>query len=202
MFSYFSCKFGQLGPGKGQFNSPHGFCLGLEEEIIVADTNNHRIQVFEKNGTYRYQFGVAGKEEGQLWYPRSVHIRGSCLVAAVVTLGFIRKVAVMKSSGKFVVCDRGNERSRMQIFSKHGHFVRLETSPVSTKPYYSRKYRRKIAIRYIDIVAGLAITREGNIGVCHVKQTLIIKFPPPSCRGLSDPDHLRHPGTRGAPALV
>ena len=32
-------------PGKGQFNSPHGFCLGLEEEIIVADTNNHRIQV-------------------------------------------------------------------------------------------------------------------------------------------------------------
>ena len=64
MFSclgYFSCKFGQLGPGKGQFNSPHGFCLGLEEEIIVADTNNHRIQVFEKNGTYRYQFGVAGK---------------------------------------------------------------------------------------------------------------------------------------------
>ena len=30
----------------------------------------------------------------------------------------------MKSSGKFVVCDRGNERSRMQIFTKHGHFVR------------------------------------------------------------------------------
>ena len=59
----------------------------------------------------------------------------------------IRKVAVMKTSGKFVVCDRGNERSRMQIFTKHGHFV------------------RKIAIRYIDIVAGLAITRDGNIGI-------------------------------------
>lgn len=39
------CKFGQLGPSKGQFNSPHGFCLGLDEDIIVADTNNHRIQV-------------------------------------------------------------------------------------------------------------------------------------------------------------
>jgi len=131
------CKFGQLGPGKGQFNSPHGFCLGLEEEIIVADTNNHRIQVFEKNGTFRYQFGIPGKEEGQLWYPR--------------------KVAVMKSSGKFVVCDRGNERSRMQIFTKHGHFV------------------RKIAIRYIDIVAGLAITRDGNIvAVDSVTPTLFV----------------------------
>jgi len=131
------CKFGQLGPSKGQFNSPHGFCLGSEEEIVVADTNNHRIQVFEKNGTYRYQFGVPGKEEGQLWYPR--------------------KVAVMKPSGKFVVCDRGNERSRMQIFTKHGHFV------------------RKIAIRYIDIVAGLAITRDGNIvAVDSVTPTMFV----------------------------
>ena len=48
---------------------------------------------------------------------------------AGVNWRFIRKVAVMKSSGKFVVCDRGNERSRMQIFSKHGHFVRWEISP-------------------------------------------------------------------------
>lgn len=119
------CKFGQLGPGKGQFNSPHGFCLGSEEDIIVADTNNHRIQVFEKTGEFKYQFGIPGREEGQLWYPR--------------------KVAVMRNSGKYVVCDRGNERSRMQIFTKNGHYV------------------KKIAIRYIDIVAGLAITQQGHI---------------------------------------
>lgn len=98
------CKFGSLGPSKGQFNAPHGFCLGLEEEIIVADTNNHRIQIFEKNGTFKFQFGVPGKDEGQLWYPR--------------------KVAVMRSSSRFVVCDRGNERSRMQIFTKNGHFIK------------------------------------------------------------------------------
>lgn len=97
-------KFGSLGPSKVQFNSPHGFCLGVDEEIIVADTNNHRIQVFEKDGSYKFQFGVPGKEEGQLWYPR--------------------KVAVMRSNSKFVVCDRGNERSRMQIFTKNGHFIK------------------------------------------------------------------------------
>lgn len=38
-------KFGQMGPGLGMFNMPHGFCLGLNEEIIVADTYNNRIQV-------------------------------------------------------------------------------------------------------------------------------------------------------------
>lgn len=39
------CKFGQMGNAPGMFNAPHGFCLGLNEEIIVADTYNHRIQV-------------------------------------------------------------------------------------------------------------------------------------------------------------
>ena len=43
-------------------------------------------------------FGSPGKEEGCLWFPR--------------------KVVVMKNTtGNFVVCDRGCERSRMQIFS-------------------------------------------------------------------------------------
>ncbi|KAF5304532.1 hypothetical protein FQA39_LY09583 [Lamprigera yunnana] len=127
------CKFGQLGPSKGQFNSPHGFCLGLEEDIIVADTNNHRIQT----GTFKFQFGIPGKEEGQLWYPR--------------------KVAVMRISGKYVVCDRGNERSRMQIFTKSGHFI------------------KKIAIRYIDIVAGLAVTALGEIvAVDSVSPTVFV----------------------------
>lgn len=37
--------FGQKGNDSGQLNSPHGFCLGLNEDIVVADTGNHRIQV-------------------------------------------------------------------------------------------------------------------------------------------------------------
>lgn len=42
-------KFGQLGQGRGMFNSPHGFCLGLNQEIIIADTYNNRIQVSPSN---------------------------------------------------------------------------------------------------------------------------------------------------------
>ncbi|CAF4341058.1 unnamed protein product, partial [Rotaria sordida] len=73
-------------------------CLGIHEEAIVANKNNHQIQIFDKNGQYKYQFGMPKKEEGQLWYPK--------------------KVAV---------------------------------------------YYKKISIRYIDIVASLAITQQGNI---------------------------------------
>lgn len=38
-------KWGSLGCELGRLNSPHGFCLGFDEEIVVADTYNHRIQV-------------------------------------------------------------------------------------------------------------------------------------------------------------
>lgn len=94
-------------------------------------------KVFEKTGTFKFQFGIPGKDEGQLWYPR--------------------KVAVMRTTGKYVVCDRGNERSRMQIFTKNGHFL------------------KKIAIRYIDIVAGLAVTTHGEIvAVDSVSPTVFI----------------------------
>lgn len=135
------CKFGQLGQGRGQFNAPHGFCLGgRDEEIVVADTHNHRIQVFDKNGNFRYMFGSPGKEEGCLWYPR--------------------KVVVMKNTtGNFVVCDRGCERSRMQIFSPQGHFI------------------RRIAIRFIDIVAGLAVQCWGDghiVAVDSVTPTIFV----------------------------
>lgn len=68
------CKFGQLGTYKGQFSSPHGFCLGMDEEIVIADTNNHRICVYDKAGEFKHSFGIAGKDEGQLWYPRKVSI--------------------------------------------------------------------------------------------------------------------------------
>lgn len=65
-------KFGNLGSQTNQFSSPHGFCLGLNDEIIIADTNNHRICIYEKTGAFKTLFGVSGKDEGQLWYPRKV----------------------------------------------------------------------------------------------------------------------------------
>lgn len=81
-------------------------------------------QIFSKDGQFISQFGIAGREEGHLWHPR--------------------KVTIIRNTQHYVVCDRGSERSRMQIFAKNGYFI------------------RKIAIPYIDIVAGLAINSMGK----------------------------------------
>lgn len=164
-------KFGYLGSGRGQFNSPHGFCLGVNQEIVVADTNNHRICIFDKSGTYITQFGSPGKEEGQLWNPRKVAIlhrpvsgssSGNSLhhrhnpgqIVSTYSSHFTSGGGIQNTSSGlshfaseplYVVCDRGAERSRMQLFTKDGVFI------------------KKIGIHYIDIVAGLAITQNGLI---------------------------------------
>jgi hypothetical protein len=42
----YNCKFGEFGVMEGQFTEPSGVAVNSQMDIIVADTNNHRIQVF------------------------------------------------------------------------------------------------------------------------------------------------------------
>ena len=42
----FLLKWGSLGTGDGQFNTPHGIAVDSSNNIYVADTNNARIQKF------------------------------------------------------------------------------------------------------------------------------------------------------------
>lgn len=65
-------KFGQIGSSPGCLDTPHGFCLGIDNDIVVADTNNHRICVFTLQGNYKFSFGEYGTESGKLHQPRKV----------------------------------------------------------------------------------------------------------------------------------
>ena len=46
-------KFGEFGVLEGQFTEPSGVAVNSQGDIIVADTNNHRIQIFDSNGKQR-----------------------------------------------------------------------------------------------------------------------------------------------------
>ena len=59
---FYRHKFGQMGSGETQLYSPRGFCLGLNDEIIVADTYNNRVQIFGKDGIRKMQFGIPGMQ--------------------------------------------------------------------------------------------------------------------------------------------
>lgn len=99
----YHCKFGEFGAMEGQFTEPSGVAVNAQNDIIVADTNNHRIQIFDKEGRFKFQFGECGKRDGQLLYPN--------------------RVAVVKPSGDIIVTER-SPTHQIQIYNQYGQFVR------------------------------------------------------------------------------
>jgi tripartite motif-containing protein 2/3 len=97
------CKFGEFGVIEGQFTEPSGVAVNCQNDIIVADTNNHRIQVFDKEGRFKFQFGECGKRDGQLLYPN--------------------RVSVNRVTGDFIVTER-SPTHQIQIFNQYGQFMR------------------------------------------------------------------------------
>jgi DNA-binding beta-propeller fold protein YncE len=46
------CSWGGSGVGPGEFNLPHNIGCDTEGRVYVADRENHRVQVFDEDGTY------------------------------------------------------------------------------------------------------------------------------------------------------
>ena len=61
--------------GDGQLNHPRGIAVS-GEEVFVVELNNHRVQVFGLDGTYRRQFGEKGAGEGQFNCPTGIAVSG------------------------------------------------------------------------------------------------------------------------------
>ena len=99
----YHCKFGEFGVMEGQFTEPSGVAVNAQNDIIVADTNNHRIQIFDREGRFKFQFGECVKRDVQLLYPN--------------------RVAVVRTSGEIVVTER-SPTHQVQIYNQYGQFVR------------------------------------------------------------------------------
>ncbi len=64
-------NFGSKGEGDGQFCyiGPDGVCV-RGEELLVVDTANHRLQVFDPvTGAFRRKYGSKGTGVGQFTFP-------------------------------------------------------------------------------------------------------------------------------------
>ena len=68
-------KFGSLGTGNGQFDTPFGVAVDLQGNILVADTANHRIQKFDSNFNFIRSWGSKGSGDGQFELAREFGIR-------------------------------------------------------------------------------------------------------------------------------
>ena len=65
-------SFGKEGSGDGMFENPFGVAVTDRDEIMVADSKNHRVQVFDSNGTFLRSFGHEGNNAGELKIPTGI----------------------------------------------------------------------------------------------------------------------------------
>jgi DNA-binding beta-propeller fold protein YncE len=49
-------SWGEPGTGEGEFNIVHNICCDADGWVYVADRENHRVQVFDRNGRYETQW--------------------------------------------------------------------------------------------------------------------------------------------------
>ena len=96
-------RFGSKGAGDGPFDNPYYVACNSRGEIIVAEQDNHRIQVFDRNGKFLFKFGSNGNVNGQICFPNGV--------------------TVDQRNSQIMVADNSNHC--IQIFDEKGTFLRV-----------------------------------------------------------------------------
>jgi DNA-binding beta-propeller fold protein YncE len=102
-----------LALGDGEFCEPWGVAVGPDSRVYVADTWNHRVQVFASDGRFVAKVGSFGQS-------------GSDVLAAPAQFYGPRDVAV-DQDGRVYVSDTGNKR--IQVFDAELNFLRAFGGP-------------------------------------------------------------------------
>ena len=92
-------SFGKRGSSLGMFKWPWGIAVNDIDEIAVADSGNHRIQIFLGDGTHLRSFGRQGNLQGQFSCPQGITFYNN----------------------NIIVSDTYNHR--IQIFDDQGHYL-------------------------------------------------------------------------------
>jgi serine/threonine protein kinase/DNA-binding beta-propeller fold protein YncE len=111
----FSHKIGQVGAGKGQFYQPRGLAIH-QGMVFVADTQNQRIQVFNKMGDWQYLIRSSSQQE---------YLKAPCNVA-------------VSKQGQIYVVDSGT--CRIAVFDQSGRFIKAFGSTGKAKGEFSNPY--------------------------------------------------------------
>ena len=185
--------FGQTRVGEllaqGVFYGPRDIALDAEGRIFVTDTGNKRVQVFEPDGTFAFDWGGGGIAAGYLDEPVGIAIG---------------------PTGEVYVADTWNKR--IQVFDREGAYLRewpiegWEETSVEDKPYLAVDSRGYVYVadpgkyrvlvfdsvggyqtsfgqygfdeRSFALPTGIAIGDDGSIYVTDARSGRVLVFDP------------------------
>jgi sugar lactone lactonase YvrE len=125
---------GKPGTADGEFNRAEGIDIDAQDRIYVADSCNHRIQIFAPNGNWLRAYGRAGNNAGEMSYPYDIRV---------------------DRDGRQYVCEFGN--SRVQIFDPQDQPLELLGGPGATPGQFNNPW--SIAL---DSQGNLYVCDTGN----------------------------------------
>ena len=146
--------------GEQILKKPWGVAVSEQDEIAVSDVGNHKIHLFESDGTHIKSFGGKGAQRGELDFPSGTVYHGdniivaeqnNCRVQVLSRQGgylrhFGRKGSLdhqldspsglsIDSDDHIIVADRQNKL--IKIFSADGQFLnKLGTQGSFTEPFH------------------------------------------------------------------
>lgn len=174
--------WGGLGLANGQFNTPKGITIDLQDNVYVADSLNNRIQKFDQDGFFINKWGTVGSGNSQFDNPYGVAVdqTGNIYVADSAnnriqkfnnsatyllewgTLGvgdgqfdFPVSVQVDDNNGRIYVVDSANHR--VEKFDLNGNFL-LKWGTNGTA---DGEFDNPLDV-VVDLTGNVYITDQGN----------------------------------------
>ncbi len=179
-----------FGPPKDPFKKPVGVAVDKFGRVYVADSDNHRIRIFDQNWQLVRQFGKLGPGREQFAYPVAVALDsvGEVFVSEIEN----NRVQVVSNQGKFIrwfpknktdlkepsalcidgddqvyVFDRGDQK--IKVFDRDGNFIRDIGLGINQPGGLNQHFR---------FVMGLAVLKDGPLVVSDSGNRCVKIFDP------------------------
>ena len=195
---------------------PWGVAVNERDEIAVSDVGNHKIHLFQRDGTHIKSFGEHGAQHGEFDCPCGIVFHGANIVVAEQSLnsrvqelsregGYLHHFGgkgsldhqlhfpaglSIDSNGNIIVADMGNKL--IKIFSAAGQFLnKLSTEGSSTKPYHCIQHDNYLIVSDNGDHFVKLFDRKGNFLYKFGKKgNADGGFDPPSCLSMNKAGHL------------
>lgn len=111
-------EFGHEGSGDGELRNPLAVAVGAGDEIYVADTDNHRIQKFDREGRFLARWGTHGHGPGEFDLPSGIAVDPKGFVYVVDTDN--HRVQKFDTAGAFLAEWGGSGSREGQFYRPKG----------------------------------------------------------------------------------